>query len=406
MVAGLGAYGRVLADPSARAFSLAGFVARLPLSMTGLGIVLLDLHHHRLVRSRRTGHRGRHHRRRRRGAGLGPADRPGRPGPGAGHRHLDQQRQPGRADHQRAAGLAAGQRPWPPPSGSGLGFSSAGACVRARWTHRLRGTALLNTAFAWEAVVDEVVFIVGPVLATFLATSIHPALGLATGAVLGLIGSLALAAQRGTEPPVQPTATAAAAGQRLSPAVLVPIVLAYAALGALFGGMEVVIVAFAEEAGVLPLAGFLIMAWASGSLDRGRDHRRHHLAGQPAAPVPDRGRRVGRLAGAAAVRRPAADHRGAADRQRSGHRADVDRVGRGDLGGRAADPADRGAGLGLDGAGLRAGDRRRRVGSGDRRRRGPRRILGRGGHRRAVDHLGAVRPRRPASADLESRAAR
>ena len=40
-MAGLGAYRQILADPRARAFSAAGFVARLPISMTGLGIVLL-----------------------------------------------------------------------------------------------------------------------------------------------------------------------------------------------------------------------------------------------------------------------------------------------------------------------------------------------------------------------------
>jgi hypothetical protein len=41
VAAGFGAYRTVLADPRARAFSLAGFVARTPLSMTALGIVLL-----------------------------------------------------------------------------------------------------------------------------------------------------------------------------------------------------------------------------------------------------------------------------------------------------------------------------------------------------------------------------
>ena len=41
MATGLSAYRQVLRDPAARAFSAAGFVARLPLSMTGLGIVLL-----------------------------------------------------------------------------------------------------------------------------------------------------------------------------------------------------------------------------------------------------------------------------------------------------------------------------------------------------------------------------
>ena len=41
MAAGFSAYRALLSDPRARAFSLAGFVARTPLSMTALGIVLL-----------------------------------------------------------------------------------------------------------------------------------------------------------------------------------------------------------------------------------------------------------------------------------------------------------------------------------------------------------------------------
>ncbi len=82
--------------------------------------------------------------------------------------------------------IASVQRGWPlavslaGAVGVGLGYSSAGSAVRARWSHRLGGSPLLNTAFALEAVLDEVVFIVGPVLVTFLATAIHPALGIAT----------------------------------------------------------------------------------------------------------------------------------------------------------------------------------------------------------------------------------
>ena len=41
MAAGLRAYRQVLADPRARGFAFAGLMARLPLSMTGIGIVLL-----------------------------------------------------------------------------------------------------------------------------------------------------------------------------------------------------------------------------------------------------------------------------------------------------------------------------------------------------------------------------
>ena len=41
MAAGFGAYRRVLSTPEVRAFTAAGFAARLPMAMTGLGIVLL-----------------------------------------------------------------------------------------------------------------------------------------------------------------------------------------------------------------------------------------------------------------------------------------------------------------------------------------------------------------------------
>jgi hypothetical protein len=67
--------------------------------------------------------------------------------------------------------------------GVGAGFTLAGSAVRARWTLRLNGSPLLNTAFALEAMLDEVVFIVGPVLVTFLATALHPALGVSVSAV-------------------------------------------------------------------------------------------------------------------------------------------------------------------------------------------------------------------------------
>ena len=54
---------------------------------------------------------------------------------------------------------------------------SFGALVRTRWTYLLERTDnmdLLNTAYALEAAIDEIVFIFGPILAATLATSVHP----------------------------------------------------------------------------------------------------------------------------------------------------------------------------------------------------------------------------------------
>lgn len=59
----------------------------------------------------------------------------------------------------------------------GLTQFSFGALVRTRWAYALRGgnrASLLNTAYALESGIDEIVFIVGPILAAFLATSVHP----------------------------------------------------------------------------------------------------------------------------------------------------------------------------------------------------------------------------------------
>jgi hypothetical protein len=263
--AGLEAYQQVLADPRARAFTLAGFLARLPLSMTGMGIVLLV--------ALDTGSFGR--------AGLVTAvgtvagaaaapiwgrviDRVGQARvlvvaaviQNVGLALLILSVQVGAP---LAATLAAAV-------GVGAGFSLAGSCVRARWSHRLAGSPLLDTAFAVEAVLDEVVFIVGPVLVTFLATTFHPALGLGVSAVIGLSGAITLAAQRSTQPPVASRHTEDGGGHRLSVGILLPLTLASSALGAIFGGMEVAVVAFATEARVLPFTGVILMCWAFGSL--------------------------------------------------------------------------------------------------------------------------------------------
>ncbi|HET9649513.1 MAG TPA: MFS transporter [Microlunatus sp.] len=267
----LGSYAVVLADPRARAFTLAGLLARLPLSMTGLGVVLMI--------SLTTGSFG--------AAGLVMACSTLTSAvvlPWWGRRidRVGQARVLIVASILAAIGLtgivttvSAGLPLWLTCLAAvvaGLGATSAGSCVRARWTYRLgrKDLALLNTAYALEAVFDEVVFIVGPVLVTFLATAIHPAFALGVVVVLGLAGALTLAAQRVTEPPIAARGDAhAVESPGLSLGFLVPVMLACAALGALFGGMEVVVVAFSRENGILPYSGVILMLWATGSLVAG-----------------------------------------------------------------------------------------------------------------------------------------
>ena len=260
-------YQQVLSDRHAVAFSLAGFVARLPMSMTGIGIVLLV--------SLTTGSFAL--------AGLLTAAATlaaavVAPLWGRATDRVGQARVLILTVLINVLSVAllvtAIELAWPlavslvAAIGVGIGFSLAGS-VRARWTLRLNGSPLLHTAFALEAMLDEVVFIIGPVLVTFLATALHPALGVSVSAVIGLIGAVALAAQRGSQPPIRLTPHGHRESSRLPWRVLVPVAIASGALGMVFGGMELNVVAFAKEAGVLPYAGLILVAWSFGSLVAG-----------------------------------------------------------------------------------------------------------------------------------------
>jgi MFS family permease len=264
----LSPYQQVLSDRHAVAFSLAGFVARLPMSMTGIGIVLLV--------SLTTGSFAL--------AGLLTAAATlaaavVAPLWGRATDRVGQARVLVLTVLINVLSVAllvtAIELAWPlavslvAAIGVGIGFSLAGSAVRARWTLRLNGSPLLHTAFALEAMLDEVVFIIGPVLVTFLATALHPALGVSVSAVIGLIGAVALAAQRGSQPPIRLTPHGQSESSRLPWRVLVPVAIASGALGMVFGGMELNVVAFAKEAGVLPYAGLILVAWSFGSLVAG-----------------------------------------------------------------------------------------------------------------------------------------
>jgi MFS family permease len=144
-----------------------------------------------------------------------------------------------------------------------------GSLVRARWADALDADGR-QTAFAFESVVDEVVFVIGPPLVTLLATLINPPVGFLTGVVIGFAGAMWLSGLRATEPPVQPVDTD---GPGWASVVLHPTVLAvaavYLAVGAVFGAMDVVVVAYAEEEGAPALAGVALAAYAGGSLVAG-----------------------------------------------------------------------------------------------------------------------------------------
>ena len=163
-----------------------------------------------------------------------------------------------------------------PGAVAGSAMPSLGAMVRARWSVLLTGSPRLHAAFSFESVADELCFIIGPAAVTLLATEVSPASGVGVAAVLCLVGTLWFAAERGTEPvvvrPERPTSQAGrqVARVRGTPApgliVLAPV---YVLLGAMFVSIDLSTVAFAQHFGHKPLAGLILGTYAFGSATGG-----------------------------------------------------------------------------------------------------------------------------------------
>ena len=151
---------------------------------------------------------------------------------------------------------------------AGAALPQIGSSVRSRWAHLVEDRSDLHTAYSFESVVDEVVFIIGPALVTVLATVIHPLAGLSCTVVATLVGTAAFVGQKRTEPP----ATGAGRREARDPMpwrVLVPLMACAAMLGAMLGGAEVATVAFADQRGATAMSGLMLAIWALGSLVSG-----------------------------------------------------------------------------------------------------------------------------------------
>jgi MFS family permease len=153
---------------------------------------------------------------------------------------------------------------------TGASVPQVGPMVRARWGVTLKGSPLMTTAAAFESVTDELTFVVGPLLATALCTTVHPAAGLVTEAALTLTGGLLFAAQKATQPSVAPRGHARVehASALSLPGVRVLIVI-FLGIGSVFGGMQVSLAAFTESIGEPGLNGVLYGVFAAGNMISG-----------------------------------------------------------------------------------------------------------------------------------------
>jgi predicted MFS family arabinose efflux permease len=151
---------------------------------------------------------------------------------------------------------------------AGAAFPNTGALVRARWSNALSGTPALQTAFSVESIVDEVIFVLGPPLVTWIAIGVGAAQAMLVTVGLLVAGSTLLLVQRSTEP--APSGRRHADGPAaLHVAGVRAIVVVMVTLGGVFGSFEVVTIAFAQPRGHAGTAGVLLALNAAGSMVAG-----------------------------------------------------------------------------------------------------------------------------------------
>jgi MFS family permease len=156
---------------------------------------------------------------------------------------------------------------------SGASMPSLGSMVRARWNNLLSGSPHLHTAFSFESVADELVFVLGPAVVTVLSTEVFPAAGLLVATAACVAGVLWFVAQRATEPPVTGTPPVRAADESprrgMAAPALIVLVPVYVFLGAMFASIDLSTVGFAQHFGHKALAGLILGTYALGSATGG-----------------------------------------------------------------------------------------------------------------------------------------
>jgi predicted MFS family arabinose efflux permease len=151
----------------------------------------------------------------------------------------------------------------------GASMPQIGAFARARWTALLPGDRRVDTALAVESLIDEVVFIVGPVIVTTLATSVSPVAGMVTATIIVVLGCALFISQWSTEPAPRSAAADHESTHAIRRPGLLVLVAVFFGLGGLFGMTEVGVVAVTREADHAGTAGTLLALWATGSLVAG-----------------------------------------------------------------------------------------------------------------------------------------
>jgi MFS family permease len=141
--------------------------------------------------------------------------------------------------------------------------------IRMMWPSMLPRPELRTTAFALEAVLQELLFVAGPLIVAALTTTVSSSAGVAAAGVAGPVGTIAFAftpAVRARRVDSSHDRSSHRLLEALTPWGVRRVLLYSGACGLAFGAAEVAMPAFAEHHGGRSLGGIALAAFAGGSL--------------------------------------------------------------------------------------------------------------------------------------------
>ncbi len=153
--------------------------------------------------------------------------------------------------------------------GSLIGFTEpmVGSASRALWTHLVPAGPIRNAAFAYEAISLEVFFILGPALAGVLVAAPWAGTGLVFGAACMVIGGIGFALTTVVRDvrPAKSDEVRKLLGALASPGMRT-VGLAALGFGVTVGFVEVAVPAAATKAGHAPVGGLMLALWSLTSV--------------------------------------------------------------------------------------------------------------------------------------------
>jgi len=170
--------------------------------------------------------------------------------------------------------IAASRLDWPDwtllVSAAGIGcMPNFGAFSRARWSALHSGTPFLRSAFAMESLAEEIIWMTGPIIVVWCAYHLAPQAGMVAALLIFVVGAGWFCAQKRSEPAPHPAAAQRCGKPAIfSLAVFLP-ALILLAFGGFFGILEVAATAYAKQLGVPKKTWYPLTAYAVGSIITG-----------------------------------------------------------------------------------------------------------------------------------------